>query len=402
MAQSSHDHVNAMFIARRLTPSIPPRPSVHHQPACKDMKRYGGPPPHYRQDYQPVQRYYKKPRLPPTKPSRKSFFDFRLSKIIIGSYVAETESAKADDENKEMRLRFYLRHDADADSRPDGIAITLEGGAARYLVGADHIESIRLTQKDGRFEVVMLNGVFQVLVLDGAWHNAGSMWVFRGCVMDVPCSWLSAPRDEQCSLAMTLLTYLHYSNPVLPLTSFSVLILETERLENAAFVPSTDDPSGGQLAEARRLELIVDMDHPVTQPKWTKENIEEWTNESSRFRSILEVIDAEAPKSLDDVFDNWARTSTIGLLSDRLLFAKVQLPRLERLFEIVTRLVRKESSLGPAIDGLLALVRQLADRAPPLSREELEKLIRPVVMAIPEYLVLRAVDGMWKNEARDG
>ncbi|RUS28245.1 hypothetical protein BC938DRAFT_482111 [Jimgerdemannia flammicorona] len=220
--------------------------------------------------------------------------------------------------------------------------------------------------------------------------------------MDVPCSWLSAPRDEQCSLAMTLLTYLHYSNPVLPLTSFSVLILETERLENAAFVPSTDDPSGGQLAEARRLELIVDMDHPVTQPKWTKENIEEWTNESSRFRSILEVIDAEAPKSLDDVFDNWARTSTIGLLSDRLLFAKVQLPRLERLFEIVTRLVRKESSLGPAIDGLLTLVRQLADRAPPLSREELEKLIRPVVMAIPEYLVLRAVDGMWKNEARDG
>lgn len=65
-----------------------------------------------------------------------------------------------------MRLRFYLRHDADPESRQDSIAITLEGGAARYLIGADHLESIRLTQKEGRFEIA-LDGVFQVLVLDG-------------------------------------------------------------------------------------------------------------------------------------------------------------------------------------------------------------------------------------------
>lgn len=59
------------------------------------------------------------------------------------------------------------------------------------------------------------------------------------------------------------------------------------------FVHSADDPSGGQLAETKKLELIVDMDHPVTQPKWTKENIDEWTNESSRLRTILEVVDAD-------------------------------------------------------------------------------------------------------------
>lgn len=61
---------------------------LHFFLPTETMKRYGPPLQHYRQEFSSSQRYYKKPRLPPTKPSRKSFFDFRLSRIIIGSYVA--------------------------------------------------------------------------------------------------------------------------------------------------------------------------------------------------------------------------------------------------------------------------------------------------------------------------
>lgn len=98
--------------------------------------------------------------------------------------------------------------------------------------------------------------------------------------------------------------------------------------------------------------------------------------------------------------NSWARTSTHGLLSDRLLFAKSQLCKVDRLFEIITRLIRKESSLGPAIDGLTAIIKDLSQRCC-LESDELEKMVAPVVNTIPEYLILRALEAMWKAEDRE-
>ncbi|CAG8731327.1 5181_t:CDS:2, partial [Acaulospora morrowiae] len=279
------------------------------------------------------QNYYKRPRMAPVKPPRKPFFDYRLSKLAIGTFVLEKNGIE--EEKGDCRLRFYLNNSNDPLSKQDAIAITWNNGQTRIIFEIPHVHKIALTQKDGYFQI-STDGVAQFEKLD----------------------------------------------------------------QNGTYVISEEDPTYGQLTTNHAIDCYVDMDNPVTQPKWTHQNINEWTNENSKFRQILEVTDAEMSKTFEDVVNSWARTSNHGLLSDRLLFAKAQLCKVDRLFEIITRLIRKESSLGPAIDGLTVIIKDLAEKCH-LEHEELEKMIAPVVNTIPEYLILRALEAMWKAEERE-
>ncbi|KAG0174679.1 hypothetical protein DFQ28_005277 [Apophysomyces sp. BC1034] len=271
----------------------------------------------------------KRTRLfPAPKPSRKSFFEFRLEKFTIGNYVSESDGIKGED-----RLRFYLRNHADAESKPDAIALIVQNGNLRFHIEVENIKSIQLAQKTGLFDI---------------------------CINDQ---------------------------------------YKIEKLENANFSEGGDDPSEGQLAETKRIQCHVDMQNPITQPKWMQDNINDWTDESSRFRQIVLVTDADAPRTMEGVFAEWARTSPIGLPSDRLLFAKVHLNKLDRLFEILM-LLGEEEYLYTPMEGLIQLVKTLAKKAD-VPKDELKSMLHPVILSIPEYKLMRTLDIMWKSEANE-
>jgi hypothetical protein len=59
-------------------------------------------------------------------------------------------------------------------------------------------------------------------------------------------------------------------------------------------VECEEDPSNGQLAIAKAFECYVDMKNPITMPKDTDQNVQKWSSESSRYREILNVLDADA------------------------------------------------------------------------------------------------------------
>ncbi|KAI9023786.1 hypothetical protein CLU79DRAFT_117585 [Phycomyces nitens] len=262
------------------------------------------------------------------KPARKGFFEFRLEKMTMGDYVAESDVDKG-----ESRLRFYLNNEADPESKPDSIAIIVQDGLIRFVILAEDIESISLTQKAGIFSI-KINGQYKV-----------------------------------------------------------------EKLENANFVQGGDDPSNGQLGIVKEISCVVDMRNPITQPKWTKDNIDDWTNSSSRFRQILDVKDADEPRTVKDVFADWARTSSIGLPSERLLFAKVQLNKLDRLCEVL-EWVGETATLGTTFHAMLELVKSLAESAN-VSKEDLSTRLQPVVLSVPEPQLMRVLDSLWASENKN-
>ncbi|GAB5586799.1 hypothetical protein Unana1_01699 [Umbelopsis nana] len=298
---------------------------------------YGGPPRdrdgfrHYprRSDYlPPPPRPYKRGRpIPPTKPVRMDFFEFRLQRLVIGEYFAES----GENDEGEDRLRFYLKDSNNSDSKPDSIALTVKDGQQRIVIDATNIDTIELSQKTGHFHF-KTDGNYKV-----------------------------------------------------------------EKLENANFVECDEDPSGGQLAVVKEFDCYVDMKNPITMPKDTDENIQKWSSESSRYKDILTVTDANAPRTLDDVITEWARTSPVGLPSERLLFAKMQLKKEERLFQIISSLAHAESAVAPAVDILINNFRQFAEDR--LTKVEIENSVKSMIMAMPEPAILKSLDIIWVNES---
>lgn len=100
---------------------------------------------------------------------------------------------------------------------------------------------------------------------------------------------------------------------------------------------------------------------------------------------------------MDDVINEWAKTSPIGLPSERLLFAKMQLKKGEKLTEIITTLAHDESAVGPAVDMLLNNFKQLAEDK--MSKEELNDQIKSMIMAMPESAIAKSLDIIWAIES---
>jgi len=255
------------------------------------------------------------------------FFEFRLQKLVIGEYFAES----GENDEGEDRLRFYLKNNNNSDSKPDSIALTVKDGQQRIVIDAANIDTIELSQKAGHFHF-KTDGNYKV-----------------------------------------------------------------EKLENAKFVECDEDPSGGQLAAVKEFDCYVDMKNPITMPKDTDENIQKWSSESSRYKDILTVTDANAPRTLDDVITEWARTSPVGLPSERLLFAKMQLKKEEKLFEIISSLAHAESAVAPAVDILINKFRQFAEDR--LTKVEIENSVKSMILAMPEPAILKSLDIIWANES---
>ncbi|CAO3657804.1 unnamed protein product [Umbelopsis ramanniana] len=306
-------------------PFAPPPPGYGYGAPSRDWDGYRPYP--RRGDYPPPPRPYKRGRSMPLPRPINNFFEFRLERLVIGDYIAES----GEQNEGEDRLRFYLKDSSNDASKPDSIALTIKDGQQRIVIDASNIESIELSQKTGHFHF-RVDGEFKV-----------------------------------------------------------------QKLENANFVECDEDPSGGQLAAAKNFDCYVNMKNPITMPKDTEPTIQKWSGETSRYKEILKVLDADAPRTLDDVIAEWARTSPVGLPSERLLFAKIQLKKDHRLFEVISTLAHAESAVGPAVDMLMSEFKKSAEDK--LTKEEIEDRVKSMIMAMPEPAILKSLDIIWANES---
>jgi hypothetical protein len=85
------------------------------------------------------------------------------------------------------------------------------------------------------------------------------------------------------------------------------------------------------------------------------------------------------------------------LASERLLFAKIQLKKDNRLFEIISTLAHAESAVGPAVDMLMSNFQETAEGK--LTKEEVEDRVKSMIMALPESAILKSLDILWANES---
>jgi hypothetical protein len=80
-----------------------------------------------------------------------------------------------------------------------------------------------------------------------------------------------------------------------------------------------------------------------------------------------------------------------------LLFAKIQLKKDERLFEVISTLAHAESAVGPAVDILMSDFKKTAEGK--LTKEEMEDRVKSMIMAMPEPAILKSLDIIWANES---
>jgi hypothetical protein len=171
---------------------------------------------------------------------------------------AFTESEENND--GEDRLRFYLKDSNNNDSKPDSIALTVKDGQQRIVIDASNIETIELSQKTGHFKF-NINGNYKV--------RSPESYTFYAVE-----SMVKVIRYLECKTEFTF--------------------IQIEKLENANFVECKDDPTEGQLLSTKSFECYVDKKNPITMARETEPNIKNWSSESSRFREILHVLDADA------------------------------------------------------------------------------------------------------------
>ena len=60
------------------------------------------------------------------------------------------------------------------------------------------------------------------------------------------------------------------------------------------FSPSEDDPTGGEWARCKVMEIWLSIDNPLTEPKWARGNLRDNIDPSSTFHNIIHVTDVDA------------------------------------------------------------------------------------------------------------
>ena len=69
----------------------------------------------------------------------------------------------------------------------------------------------------------------------------------------------------------------------------------TSRVAYAApkFGPSEDDPTGGEWARCKVMEIWLNTAQPLTEPKWTRGNLRDNIDSSSIFQNIIHITDVD-------------------------------------------------------------------------------------------------------------
>ena len=59
------------------------------------------------------------------------------------------------------------------------------------------------------------------------------------------------------------------------------------------FVSSDTDPTEGEWARSKTMEIWLNMAQPLTEPKWARGNLRENIDPSSSFLNIIHITDPE-------------------------------------------------------------------------------------------------------------
>lgn len=286
----------------------------------------------------------------PVSVARKTFSDFRLAKLQIGNFISEEKREETD--QRDARIRFYFRNATDKDpesedaataalAAPDRISLSIKKGTKRIIIPAEHLFSVEFSRSEGRIAIDTDGwAVFEELVSDESTHK---QTVFR--------------------------------------------------LTNV-------DPTEGELSRVKRIEAWLNLSTPLTEPKWTKGNLRDNIDSVSRFHNILHILDADPCPTLQSIIEQWTKDSTMGLQSERLLFQRSQLCKLNKLLEIFSNVLKPDSVLTAPTNGILNIIRTMGS-SNEINQEELLEKVKQALFLIPEYLILKSLDTMFKKELSD-
>lgn len=56
---------------------------------------------------------------------------------------------------------------------------------------------------------------------------------------------------------------------------------------------SEDDPTGGEWARYKTMEIWLNTAQPLTEPKWTRGNVKDNIDPSSLFQNIIHITDVD-------------------------------------------------------------------------------------------------------------
>ncbi|BFZ58465.1 hypothetical protein PYCC9005_005528 [Savitreella phatthalungensis] len=306
--------------------------------------------------------------------ARRTFSDFRLKAVYCGSWTSD-EGSQSDETvsggARDSRVRFCFRKASDRgpDARlsaadaalihPDRLSISHSRGTRRIVIPTHHISRIDFLRASGRI----------VIATDG--------WAaFEELV----------PADDAPSLLRPDRTggSERSDRSGATTTTVAAATSATGSISTPTW-RSAHDPTGGQLSSHRTITLELDLDRPLTEPKWTRASPDELRNlidPASRFVDILHVRERSADAaedcepgdrpgalSLEAVVDEWA-----GDDADRGFFGDVELPT--RMAEVFATLFPSSASLSRAVRTLAAGVTDTALISRALSFAPRTQLIR--------------------------
>lgn len=291
----------------------------------------------------------------PTKsrPNHKTFSDFRISRIKIGTFesLEEKEGLQA----RDSKVRFCFRNPSDRDPpstssateaalmTPDRISISLCKGSRRIVVPAYHISAVDFRRSSG-----------EITISTDGWA------AFETSVVDNEELEHSAQAGSDGS-------------PARPSTRWRL---------------TEEDITKGQLSSAKKIEIKLDLNKPLTEPKWTRGNLEDHIDSSSRFLHIMHISDAVDASSFEYFVDRWA-----GQDAEKAYFCDYHL-KPPQLLDLLTSLMSMSNVLTPAVTRLLSGLLAIIEKTK-LSTKEVLELLRSSLLLIPPHMLTKALDSAY-------
>ncbi|EJT97720.1 hypothetical protein DACRYDRAFT_91571 [Dacryopinax primogenitus] len=285
------------------------------------------------------------------------------------------------------------------DPEPNRISISYASSSRRIVIDSSTIQKIRIFRQEGRIEITVVV------------QRRGEADDFKGILFEAETS-----EHDFVQIVPSAVTCADATVPPL----YTVLR------------PADEEP------ETILLQVFVDKDRPLSEPKWVKtgdvnDHIGPDRDDQSTvpsWKGKIEVIDPDKPKmqTLETILDGWAINSVIAQQKDRERFLSEHMRgQPDNLLEILLRLVRGErasvathihpfSLSGPLAAAMpsnadhahqqthvslavVALYRIAVDYAKKAGAEEKEVSDKAgdIIKSIPSHLVWKALDGMFRD-----
>lgn len=281
---------------------------------------------------------------------RKTHSDFRISSIKIGSW--SSDESKVGNVSRDSKIRFCFRNSSDRDPSstlsateaallaPDRLSISVFRGTRRIVIPAHHIKSVEFTRTSGKF----------VIKTDG--------WAAFEHLTE------SQSEKGQASNDPPITTQLNW-------------------------VLTEEDITCGQLSSAKEILIQLDLDRPLTEPKWTRGNLADYINPSSRFVLITKIVDIDIQQDIDQLLARWIEQDT-----DKEYFCEYHLGT-DQLLKLVKDLMKTDTVMNGVILSILEGLLQLL-RGAKVSRADEMMVFKRALLLMPQDMLFEALNTLYK------